>query len=673
MSTDVGMELVEQDQDKRQTIKFVVDKLWAGAKAWKFLYAGHNHSNWISDIKWVKGQQHTNKASDDGKIKATFNLSWANIQKELPFMTDRMPKIYVEPMEPSDKYAAELFQMIMATKWVQRDMDKKIPEGTLNAKELGTNFYRPFWNPELDNGLGDVDCEVVDPIECFPFAYTHEMTKEKCEGFVWARNVSLGWIRKNYPKEGWRVKSWTDPSVVDRAKETAVANQKSDDYVQVGDIGTSTGYTSVETNYLPSAGGGDMRETDLKRCTLIKCYLKDDSLEDEDKKDKKKKSLYPLGRVITIAGGVVLADESFQWEFFPGFVEQRNYIQPSEFWGESDVSQIKEINKIYNKLFSMLAESVRRGVYTQKFIDIRSGIDPDEYVTTEDAVYPTKIPNPITESVPQALPMQAFSMVQSLQQILGTIAGTVDYNPPQTGDLPSGRALAEMNEITQTRLRQKIRNLEYSVRKIGSAWLEILLKNYTEDRTMRLINPSTNESEWAFIFKEDDPQKAEIIKQKAKQEVIPGTEQKDPKTGQVVNPGKPKFNHILNIAEIKGNFDLTVATGSTVSISKYATFDQSALLYKLGAIDKQALLDSAEYPNRNDILRRMSEQAQMAQQAQMQAQQGEMQMEAQMKQGDQQLEKRDQDVDMEMNKLDNQTRILLQQLKEPVNKEGKSL
>lgn len=626
------MNIVDQDEDKRKIIKFVYDKLFSAAKSWKFLYSGHNQSRWISDIKWVKGQQYKNK-TDDGKVKVAFNLAWANIQKELPFMTDRMPKIYAEPMEPSDKFGAEMFQMMIATKWVQRDMDKKIPEGTLNAKEVGTGFYRPFWNPELAKGLGDVDCEVIDPLEAFPFAYTSELSKEKTEGFIHARNVSVGWIKKNY-KEGWRVKAWVDPAVVDRAKETAVKG-RGDGYAQVGDIGTTTGYVSVETNYLPSAGSEGISETDMNRCTLLKCYLKDGSIKDEDKegkkgneKDNEKEAAYPNGRVITIAGGVVLEDEEFQWDFFPGFVEQRNYIQPSEFWGESDVTQIKDINKVYNKIFSTLVEGVRRGIYTNKFIDIRSGIDAEDYVVSEDTVYQTKISNPISESAPQAMPAQAFNMIGSLQQILNTISGTVDYTPPSGGDLPSGRSLAEMNEIAQIRLRQKIRNLEYSVRKIGAAWVEIMLKNYTEDRIMRLINPATSDVEWVFVFREKDKQKADLIRGEKSKEIIPGTEQIDPQTQQPVpESGTPKYHHILNLADIKEGFDLNVATGSTVSVAKYAAFDQSTQLFQMGAIDKQALLDSAEYPNRKDIMRRMDQAAQAGQQAQQEAMQAEQQLE----------------------------------------------
>ena len=174
---------------------------------------------------------------------------------------------------------------------------------------------------------------------------------------------------------------------------------------------------------------------------------------------------------------------------------------------------------------------------------------------------------------------------------------------------------------------------------------------------MRLINPSTNQKEWAFIFREENPQKAEEIKQQVSKEIIPGTEQKDPKTGQPVpGSGQPKYNHILNMAEIKKGFDLTVATGSTVSISKYATFDQAAALYQMQAIDKQALLEAADYPNRNDIIKRMAAGAEQAQQAAQQMQQMELQIEqAKVKtaaQGDQIKAQ----TDMQTTKMDNESR-----------------
>ena len=649
------MEVKEVDGEKQRLIKFIDSKLFSQAKSWKSYYSGDKHSKWLDDIRFVKGIQWPSLRPQE-KASAVINRIWSNIQKELPYMTDNPPKIYIEPTEISDKPAAEIIKRIVETNWLQRDMERKLPEGTLNAKEVGTAFYRPFWNVALAGGLGDMDCAVLDPIECFPFAYTSELSKEGCEGFIWARNVSLGWIKRNY-KEGWRVKSQTEAAIVDRAKESNMASDESG-VRQVSDMGAGSSYTAEETHYLPSTGVS-MSESDLQRVTIIKCFLKDSAIDDDKEEEKNKKPglKYPNGRMVTIAGGIVLEDEPWPFEFFP-YVEQVNYIQPGEFWGESDVKQIKENQKLYNKVLSMFADAIKRGIYTVKFIKTGSGIDVDDFLVSSDAAYPTNIDNPVSELQPQLLPPQAIQFLQFIESSIEKTFGMADLGTAGSpADLPSGRSLAEFQEITQTRLRQKIRNMEFAVKKIAMAWVEMILKNYTEDRIMRLFNPKTQGAESVFIFREDDPQIAEQIKQEKELEIVEGSEQKDPQTGQPVpGSGQKKYQHVLNLAEIKGSFDVNVATGSTVSVSKFASFNQAAMLYKLGAIDRAALLEAADFPNREEVSKRMDQQMAQAQQGQAEAAQAEAQ-------GKIQGEQVQAQTTMAKAQMDNQTDLMIEQMR----------
>lgn len=482
------------NEEERKIVKFIENKLFDPAKKWKYYYSGDKQERWLDDIRWYKGVQWAQNRPKE-KSSIFFNRLFSTIQKELPFMTDRQPKIYVQAEEPSDEPAAKILERIMETKWNERNMELKIPEAVMHAKQLGTGFLRPFWNPKLSNGLGDVDCEVVDPFEVFPFAYTKRM--EFGDGVIWARWVSLGWIRQNYPKEGWRVKpgGYGDSGIPDRAKDTN--RVQGDAYAQVTDT------TGSQTDYLPSGGGSSIDESDFKRCLVMTVFMKDGSMKEEEKNGKKKKeAVYPLGREITICNGIVLEDKPFPFDNFPGMVELLNYIEPGEFWGESDIVQIKEGQKELNKLQAMIIDATRRGVYTTKFVQTGSGIDVDNFVVTSDAVYETKIPNPVSELIPQALPPQIFSYSQQIEQAIATTAGAVEYTPPQSGDLPSGRSLATLNEINQTRIRQKIRNLGYAIKLTGKMWLEMFLKNYTESRIMRIFNSTGNQQEYVYVFRE---------------------------------------------------------------------------------------------------------------------------------------------------------------------------
>src|SRR3990167_6590056 len=282
-----------------------------------------------------------------------------------------------------------------------------------------------------------------------------------------------------------------------------------------------------------------------------------------------------------------------------------NYINPGEYWGMSDITQIKEGQKELNKIQAMVIDAMKRDVYREKFVLKDSGIDPDTYVVTQDSMYESRVANPVQEVGKFGLPPEALSYGSIIEAAIEKTAGTAEYNPPSSGNLPSGRSLQELQEVTQTRLRQKIRNLDESIRLLGVAWLEMILKNYTESRIMRTFNSLNNKQEYVYVFNEKDPQLAVAIKEQVSRETVAGSEQVDPRTGQPApNSGTPKYQHLLNLAEIKGGIDVKVSAGSTVSVSKVATFEQAAMLYKFGVLDQEALLEAADYPDRENIIRR---------------------------------------------------------------------
>jgi hypothetical protein len=668
MAEDVEVSKVFKDD--KETIKFIETKMFDPAKRWKYLYAGDKHSNWIEDIKFYKNYQYGKKAKNRAAV--SYNRIFSTIQKELPFMTDKPPRIFVIPEDPSDKVPAQLFERFMESAWRDRDMQLKIPAGVLNAKQIGTGFFRCFWNSDLANGLGDVDCEVLDPLEVFPFAYTKQL--ENCEGVVWARWVSLGYLRQNY-SNGWEVKPEGDKTsdVPDRAKETNQASVGG--YDQVSDMGAGSTYTASETHYLPSSSGTSYEGADFKKVLLKTVYFSDPSVQAGDEKEAKKilkkdEKTYPYGRCITYANGVILEDEPYPFKNFPGIIEILNYANPNEFWGMSDIHQIKDGQKALNRISSDILTAVKRGIFTTKFIQKQSGIDADDFVVTDDACYETNVPNPVTELTPQALQAQVMTYPQEIERAIAATAGTADYNAPNSGQLPSGRSLLEFQEITQTRLRQKLRNLSSCIRLIANMWLEMMLNNYTEQRIMRIVNPHNGDQEYVYVYKEVNPDVAKSIKEQVMKQVIPGTEEMDPQSGQPLpNTGTPKYKHILNLADLQGGFDISVADNSTVSTSKVASFDQSMMLFQAGIIDAEAVLDAADYPEKEEISRRMEKQKQQA----MQAQQQQMQMQLQMKEKDDNIK-----VGTEVNKskttmskaeIDNMTKIRVAEM----NRFGKSM
>lgn len=627
-------EVNERKPDKIELVNFINNR-FRSAKQWKFLYADDAHKGWVDNIKFYKGFQWAKwRRTDTKKSSIVINKIFSAIQQEVPFMTDSTPKLYVQPTEPSDQKIAKILEQILETQWVLRNMDSKLPKCVINAKQVGTGFFMPFWNPNHAQGLGDVDCGVIDPINVFPFSGTEEI--DDTDGVIHAEHVSVGFIRRMWPETSKRMMGVkTDPDIPDRAEATNESAR--------AEIRQITDTTGARTDYVVDSGSS-LSEDQFKKTLLLRVWFRDDAMEEyeeerdiqddngnlvfdeEGKKQKETVTLerkqFPNGRLVTMSGGVILADEPYEWQF-PLLIPLINYLNPNEFWGMGDVDQIKDMQKELNKLHATVIDIFREMGHPTVILAVGSGIPVDNFVKSANAVYESNVPNPAQVLDPASPSAAIFGFIEQLTATIEKVAGFSELSAPKGGDLPSGRSLQEFQEITQTRLRQKIRNMENAVRHIGQAWLEMILKNYTGERVMRIVNSTRQGDQFVFVFNEQDPNLAQQIKQQAAMQIIPGTEQVDPMTQALIpGSGQPMYSEIVNLAEIKGEFDVTVATNSTVSTSKIAFFDQAKELFGAGVIDQEALLDAADYPNRDEIMKRMSQAAQQA--AQAQAQQEEM-------------------------------------------------
>lgn len=89
-----------------------------------------------------------------------------------------------------------------------------------------------------------------------------------------------------------------------------------------------------------------------------------------------------------------------------------------------------------------------------------------------------------------------------------------------------------------------------------------------------------------------------------------------------------------------------IEAGSSLPQSRLARREEASELFGAGAIDQEALLDAYDWPDRDEVMKRMKEQAQAQQEAQMQAEQAQQQAQAQLEQ-----QKMQQQMELEQMKL----------------------
>lgn len=574
MSEDKKEDLPISDEQK---VKFV-NKLFEQSKKYKDNYKKHITTE---NLKLYKGEQYNPDMQLESKEYIVSNRIFSTIENVLPILTDNRPQFNYMSSSPDKQNVTEVLNKIVTQYWwSQADMDLKIPENMKNVLIYGTGFMLPYWDNEAANGLGDVRVKVYSPFGIFPCPAYGDLDS-KIPYFVLADYVPIEEVKKYYPlavnitSDGAR-----DPAIPDVGEDTNIA---SDGVAQVTDTdGSSTEYVPLTNSY----GGREEKQVLLKQVIL----------KDPDT------VTYPYGKIITIANNTFLGEEPNTSDYYPNIVKFIDMVMPGEFWGMGEVVQIKDPQRMINKFKSMVV-NILRFVSDPPLITDQGAIDDDDLENwiNEPGIVIEKTPGSEVAWLQMQMPNPGLiGYVQEAEREINTISGIQEWTPSKGGGLPSGNALYQMQEIGQTRLRLKMRNMEASLKKLGIMVVKLMLKNYTEPRIMRIMGDDSK-AQYVKIYREPDPAIAQEMKLQ-----IEGT------------PEEPSGMISINLAEIDPDIDLEVTIEPALPLGKSAQFQQGQTLLQMGAIDPQAMLEISDFPDKEKIAERMKATGQASQQAEQQ-------------------------------------------------------
>lgn len=127
--------------------RIVEDELWWELRHWEVIRRGKNRE----------------EISPDPTSAWLFN---ALINKHADAM-DNYPEPLVLPREASDKESAKILSQVLPVLLEYNDYDQTYSDNWWEKLKHGTAAYGVFWNPEKENGLGDVDIRGIDLLKIF--------------------------------------------------------------------------------------------------------------------------------------------------------------------------------------------------------------------------------------------------------------------------------------------------------------------------------------------------------------------------------------------------------------------------------------------------------------------------------------------------------------------------
>lgn len=595
----------KEADDKLETIRSKIDDIFTTTKPVRDKMS--ENLDLFEGKLWNKNDEEF-QGQDRSEIQ--YNTIFSSIQSVAPMVTDNRPITRVAPKFPWLEKPAIALNDVMKYLWNALDMQMVMYRGVMDSMIFGHAIFKLGFNPEKTHG-GEVELSLIDPRDFFVAPGYETIWDAPFCGVRTDKPIS--WVKRNFDVD--EVKGAVDMTKGDKAKK---------DY-KFGDI------SSIESECL--------------FVTVYELWTRDDEAyeelveeyEDENgeiQKEKRQQQKYPYGKICYFTEQQWLGEEAAVDEHnLPPYVEMWDYIKPHDFTGMSEVTQIEGLHKELNLLLKYLSEYVRRYHNPNLLIDTSTMIDEQMIKSkyweggqafTYDGMAAMGRP-PLQQMGEPQLNPEVFRLFTVLPAIIEEVSGVTDVTKGQVGkqERQSASEIAILLESSHTRTRQRVRNLEWSLKRICYMLLRLVMQHYNEPRT---VNYEENGERVYAEFGNDKAMMAELMQP----EPLPDSTQYrldngfelDQEDMQILQEHDRQardykkflefFDDVGDVDPIYFDFDIDIQTDSMLPMDKQARANLYLRLLQMKAIDPQAVLEFLQIPNADEIMNRMTQQAQAA-------------------------------------------------------------
>ncbi len=587
-------------EEEQKTIK-LVDRLLAKSKKWRSAY----DKDWISNYKWFRGQQ-WDQQRPSYRHAEVINMIFQAIQSVVPIMTDTRPRFEYMPQDPSDMAFADIVSKCADADWTRNNWLMILTERIYDAHFYGVGYGAFEYDPKGKKGETDIVYRSPDPFAIYPDPNAKAGINSKTKFIVEAEPIDIEEIECEYPELGKFVK----PDVMD-----VMQGEKNDlaPHYQLR-------IPVDETQSLRSSAGSV--EGLLERKALKKiCYYLDDETVDVPVTDQlgqpvvgpdgepqtQKQKKYPNGRKMVVAGGVLLEDGPNPYEDgkFP-YSRLVNYHLPREFFGMSEIEQLKSPQRIFNKLVSFTLDVLTLMGNPIWIVDTDAGIDTDNLINKPGLVVEKTKGSEVRREEGVQLQPYVLQLIDRMRDWFDAQAGSSEVSQGiQPGGVTAASAIANLQEAAQTRIRLKSRNLDANLQEDGQMYLSRVLQFRDVPTIMRITNNQAAAEYFKFhVQPMTSPEGEPLINDRG-----------DPVREAIVQQLTAQGLNQIQRMPIKGTLDCSVSTGTSLPFLKAQKSQEAKDFFQMGVIDQEELLKTVDWPNYQAVMQRMQQAAAAAAQA----------------------------------------------------------
>jgi hypothetical protein len=554
-----------------------------------------NNLDFYNGKIWATGELR----QDDSK--AYHNLVFSTIQSIAPTLSDNRPIWGVISRYPFMQRLANSYDAALQYGWDKLEMADTVHDVVLDAMIQKIGIFFVDFDYAAEQG-GEICIEAQDPKEFFIApGYTDPWKAPFCGV---KKRVPLSMLRKMFGKE----------------VEIKPDNDEDSQSMQNRSIGYGT---------------ADDFELETYFATLYVVWMRDDTTEveieedvapeDEDEKPKKKKvKAYPNGKFRYFTVSTDLGTRASEYSHGkPPWVIYYNYKKPHDFLGTSEVDHIKELVKEYNLQFQKLTGYVRK-YHDRNFTADANRIDVDLVKSTFHKGGNVYAVDETTDHTPVIKPVEYGQFIPDAYNIMGMIPKMIEEDSGAT-DVSKGIAskkqrqsaseIAVLVESSYTRTRQRVRNLEKSLKRVCWLLVSLMQQNYSEMRTFHVKKEEdvvTDKISNSNAFAQSMVASPDSINKGMANEAMQGMAPQSGEQQVLSESESQEYEDYKKFIEIYGDqdpvyfdFDIVIETNSSLPLDKQSRANLAMSLWQSKGIDRKALLETIRFPKGEEIAARM--------------------------------------------------------------------
>ena len=562
------------------------------------------------DVDFYHGNHFTDEEVDELQSRNQADVPMDRIgpaiEKFKAVLTSRPPAFTLTPREDSDVKVASVWRTIMGYVWGNSNGDWQLKQAIHDYATTGMGYLYTYIDPESDFGRGDVKFTYVNPFRVYVSPNTRNRWYDDAEGVILSTILTGEQVMSLYPELGEQENPETGEKEAGIIQD--LETYLEEDYPSAMNSNSKKVFTPADTK--------DLDYFDRNKYQVLERFYKvkvtfyrvidmqtgeeavfgEDEYQEfiESNQEQVEASQYEVipvkqtrVKVCASIGQIVLYETILNTDHYPVIPIPNIFTETP--YPKSDVSRARPMQRLLNKLWSLALSHAQASGGLKLLVPLgsvedigqleRDWANPNAVKAVDSTQGEPHFP------APQPLAGEFYRLIQQCEFYIDFTFGLPEMMHGFSEKAPETvKGTERMIALGTERPKSKLRDIEFSINRLGQVLYNLSKGHYTYKKMFRL-NSANNDMTEAMVNTYDD------------------------KTGAILDIKKERHN--------LGQHDLRIEPGSTLPTNKWAELGVYMEAYQMGIVDKfEVLKKNPEIFDKEGIMRRTEEKQLMQQQVQ---------------------------------------------------------